>query len=67
MFNGRLFEIKKSKTLGSGKTFIEFSLIPYNHNTRRDKSGKKYHELSTRTSSYHKSALPYLTRLLNNI
>ena len=35
--------------------------------TRRGKSGTKYHEISTRTSSYHKSALPYLTRLLNNI
>ena len=35
--------------------------------TRRGKSGTKYHEIPTRTSSYHKSALPYLTRLLNNI
>ena len=40
---------------------------PLTSNTRRGQSGTKYHEISTRTNFYHKSALPYLTRLLNSL
>jgi hypothetical protein len=32
---------------------------------RKAKHGKKYREIAARTKSYHNSALPYLTRLLN--
>ena len=34
--------------------------------TRRGVSGLFYHEIAARTSTYHNSALPYLTRLLNH-
>ena len=40
---------------------------PLTSNTRRGKSGTKYHEISARTSFYRKSALPYLTHLLNSL
>ena len=32
---------------------------------RKAKHGKKYREIAARTKTYHNSALPYLTRLLN--
>ena len=35
-------------------------------NTRRGAEGSHYLEIKARTSTYYKSALPYLTRLLNN-
>ena len=38
---------------------------PIQTNTRRGAQGTRYAEIQARTGSYHKSALPYLTRLLN--
>ena len=40
---------------------------PVNSLQRRAKHAKKYREISTRTQTYFKSALPYLTRLLNQL
>ena len=38
---------------------------PIETNTRRGAQGTRYAELRARTGTYYKSALPYLTRLLN--
>ena len=38
---------------------------PIQTNTRRGARGTRYAEIRARTGTYHKSALPYLTRLLN--
>ena len=38
---------------------------PLTSMTRRGTSGLYYQEIPTRTGTYHNSALPYLTRLLN--
>ena len=42
-----------------------FQRNPYNKTRFGDKNNK-YYEIKTRTNIYHKSALPYLTRQLNN-
>ena len=36
------------------------------NNTTRGNQENRYCEINTRTATYHKSALPYLTRQLNN-
>ena len=38
---------------------------PLNTNTRRGSQGTRFMEMRKRTDTYYKSALPYLTRLLN--
>ena len=38
---------------------------PIQSNTRMGAQGTRYMEVRTRTATYHKSALPYLTRVLN--
>ena len=59
----RLCERFARRTATSSRHMDLFT--PVNSLQRRAKHAKKYREISTRTQTYFKSALPYLTRLLN--
>ena len=59
----RICRLFASRTATNSRHQDLFS--PLTSVTRRGVSGLFYHEITTRTSTYHNSALPYLTRLLN--
>ena len=59
----RLCERFARRTATSSRHMDLFT--PVNSLQRRAKHAKKYREISTRTQAYFNSALPYLTRLLN--
>ena len=59
----RICEIFAQRTASNSRHMDMFT--PVISLQRRAKHGKKYKEIATRTQTYHNSALPYLTRLLN--
>ena len=53
-------------TKACGHNLHTLFLISFFCRERPGKQGLKYEEVKTRTATYYRSALPYLTRLLNN-